>query len=431
MTGALVGAEAALQEATAERRVEAELAAADRSRHAPKSSPRRPRRATANPQEALADATAAAKEAAGIVVPALPRLMTDDVTPEVVRLADGRPRRPDRRPVGRRRRVRHPHRHPLLRRTQPRACSSKATPATRSRSTAKAASPNDRAARHDARSHHPTRHPSGPGRTTRIPRPGRPGPHPLQPPGQHRRQPQQHADPVPEPTETTYRDALQTLVLLLADHDTPHHLELTPEARQILLDFQDWIEPRLHPRTGQLAPITDWASKLAGHVVRIAALLHLAHTFTTGYAGPITADTMRAAERVGRYYLDHALAVYDLMGRSDPDLDDARDVLAWITKFCDRTGRDTFARRDALRGLQSNRFPTAEDLEPALKLLTEHGHIRPKAAEKTSKGGRPSAHLRGTPARPHDHRRGPMTQGGFVSFVSSVRPSRLRRRHQT
>jgi uncharacterized protein DUF3987 len=67
-------------------------------------------------------------------------------------------------------------------------------------------------------------------------------------------------------------------------------------------------------RVGQLAPIADWASKLAGHVVRIAALLHLTHTFTTGYGGPVTDDTTRDAERVGRYYLDHALAVYDLMG---------------------------------------------------------------------------------------------------------------------
>ena len=159
----------------------------------------------------------------------------------------------------------------------------------------------------------------------------------------------------------------------------------------MLLDFQDWIEPRLHPRTGQLAPITDWASKLAGAVVRIAALLHVAHTFTTGYARPITADTMRAAENVGRYYLDHALAVYDLMGRSDPDLDDARDSPRLDHQTRRPTGHDTFTRRDALRGLQGrNRFATVADLDPALTILTEHGHIRPKTPEKNPKGGRHS-----------------------------------------
>ncbi|WP_433167171.1 hypothetical protein [Kribbella sp. CA-247076] len=75
------------------------------------------------------------------------------------------------------------------------------------------------------------------------------------------------------------------------------------------------------------------------------------------------------------------------MGRSDPDLDDAREVLTWITKH----GQPTFTRRDALRALQGRtRFSTAADLDPALTLLTDHGHIRPKTPEKSSKGGRPS-----------------------------------------
>ncbi|WP_371408051.1 hypothetical protein OHA10_12310 [Kribbella sp. NBC_00662] len=94
---------------------------------------------------------------------------------------------------------------------------------------------------------------------------------------------------------------------------------------------------------------------------------------------------MSAAEQIGRYYLDHALAVYDLMGRSDPDLDDARAVLDWIRKH----GHSTFSRRDALRG-NRGRFATAKDLTPALELLTDHGHIRPKPATTGSKGGRPS-----------------------------------------
>jgi replicative DNA helicase len=389
MTGALSAAEAALQEATAERRVEAELSA--RIAHArAEELAKKAERAQANPQEALADATAAAKEAAAIAVPAVPRLTTDDVTPEacvsLMATQGGRIA----------------------------VLSAEGDVFATLTGTRYAAAPNlavflkahvgdpiqvDRKGRDPESIERPTMtlgvttQPStlqglaaqsgfrDRGVLARILYSL-----PVNTVGSRNNTP----TPVPEATETTYRDALRTLVLLLADNDTPHRLDLTPEARQTLLDFQDWIEPRLHPRTGQLAPITDWASKLAGHVVRLAALLHLAHTFTTGYVGPITADTMHAAERIGRYYLDHALAVYDLMGRSDPDLDDARQVLDWITKYCDRTGRDTFARRDVLRGLQSSRFPTANDLDPALTLLTEHGHIRPKAAEKSSKGGRPS-----------------------------------------
>jgi hypothetical protein len=391
MTGPLSDAEEALREVGAGERVEAELAA--RIAHArAEQLAKKAEALTVNPQEALADATAAAKEAAEIAVPELPRLMTDDVTPEsCVSLMAA-----------------HDGRIAVL--------SAEGDVFATLTGTRYSAAPNlgvflkghagdkiqvDRKGRESESIDRPA---LTLGVTTQ---PGtlqglaaQPGFRdrgvlarilyslPVNTVGNRNNKP----TPVPEPIETTYGDALRTLVLLLADHDTPHHLDLTPDARQILLDFQDWIEPRLHPQTGQLAPITDWASKLAGAVVRLAALLHLAHNFTTGYATPITADTMHAAERIGRYYLDHALAVYDLMGRSHPDLDDAREVLTWITKHCDKTGLDTFTRRDALRSLHGRpRFATATSLEPAFEILTDHGHIRPKSTEKTSKGGRPTA----------------------------------------
>ncbi|MEV6891392.1 YfjI family protein [Kribbella sp. NPDC051137] len=393
MTGPLADAEVALQETTAEQRVEAELAA--RIAHArAEDLAKKAERATANPHEAMADATAAAKEAAAITVPAVPRLMTDDVTPEscvslmathggriAVLSAEGdvfatltgtrysaapnlgvflKGHVGDKLQVDRKGREAESIERPALTlgvTTQPGTLQGLAAqPGFRDR-----------------------------GVLARILYSL-----PVNTVGQRDNQ----AQPVPEPTEQTYRDALRTLVLLLADHDTPHTLDLTPDARQVLLDFQDWIEPRLHPQTGQLAPITDWASKLAGTVVRLAALLHLAHTFTTGYATPITADTMHAAERIGRYYLDHALAVYDLMGQSHPDLDAAREVLDWITKQCNKTGLHTISRRDALRSLHGRaRFASAADLEPAFNLLEDHGYIRrPDATDKPAKGRPPSTY---------------------------------------
>ncbi|TDW65615.1 YfjI family protein [Kribbella pratensis] len=384
MTTPLSVAEHALREQAAERRVEAELASRIAWAKAEQLA-KKAETAQAEPQTALADATAAAKEAAGIAVPELPRLMTDDVTPEscisllathggriAVLSAEGdvfatltgtrysaapnlgvflKGHAGDKLQVDRKGRASETVERPALTlgvTTQPGTLAGLAAqPGFRDR-----------------------------GVLARILYSL-----PINTVGQRDNQPK----PVPEDTETTYTDALTTLVLLLADHDTPHELALTADARQVLLEFQDWIEPRLDPRTGQLAPITDWASKLAGAVVRVAGLLHVAHTFTTGYATPITADTIRDAEQIGRYYLDHALAVYDLMGRSDPDLDDARALLDWIRKH----GHHTFTRRDALRANRA-RFATAKDLTPALELLTDHGHIRPKPTPTSSKGGRPS-----------------------------------------
>lgn len=172
----------------------------------------------------------------------------------------------------------------------------------------------------------------------------------------------------------------------------------------MLSDILAWIEPQLDPHGGQFATIADWAGKWAGHVVRIAGLLHLADTLRTGHDQPITEATMRAAETIGRYYLDHALAVFDLMGHSSPELDDARAVLAWIT----RAGADRFTRRDLFTGIRNTtRFVRATDVDPALGLLIEHGYIRPRLTEKNPKGGRPSqtydvhpATHTTTPARP-------------------------------
>jgi replicative DNA helicase len=137
MTAPLADAEVALQEAAAEQRIETELAARIAFARA-EDLAKKAERATANPQEALADATAAAKEAAEIVVPELPRLMTDDVTPEscISLLAThGWPSCPPRVTCS------PPSPAPA---TPPRptsGCSSRATQATSSRSTARAASP--------------------------------------------------------------------------------------------------------------------------------------------------------------------------------------------------------------------------------------------------------------------------------------------------
>lgn len=198
-------------------------------------------------------------------------------------------------------------------------------------------------------------------------------------------------DPVPEPVDARYSDTLRALVLSLADNDHitangPYRLTLHPDALAVLTALLEWLEPRLDPQGGQLAGVTDWASKLAGAVVRIAALLHLGDRIRTGYDHPISADTMAAAEQLGRYYLAHALAVFDLMGRTDPDLDDARHVLDWIT----RTQRDHFTRRDLFNAIRGQRFAKVTDLNPALDLLAEHGHIRERPSTTAGKGGRPS-----------------------------------------
>ena len=79
----------------------------------------------------------------------------------------------------------------------------------------------------------------------------------------------------------------------------------------------------------------------------------------------------------------------DLMG-ADPHPDDARWLLNWIN----RTNRTQFSRRDAHRAAPRGRFPKATDLEPALRLLEEHGYLRrvdPEPSQEPRSRGRPAS----------------------------------------
>lgn len=89
------------------------------------------------------------------------------------------------------------------------------------------------------------------------------------------------------------------------------------------------------------------------------------------------------AARIGDYYLQHALAAFDLMG-ADPTVEDAKVLLGWMQ----RHGRSTFTRRDAFDQNRA-RFGKATNTDPALALLEDHGYVRREDSEP-SRRGRPS-----------------------------------------
>lgn len=171
----------------------------------------------------------------------------------------------------------------------------------------------------------------------------------------------------------------------------PTVLTLCPLAYAALTALQAWREPQLQP-SGALADIRLWASKLEGHVVRLAALFHLAEHAPRGacacQATPISFSTWQRAEAFVPYLIAHARAAFHTMRVAD-DFGEARVILDWIEKreavrFC---RGELF---DSLRGL---RFPRAESLERALALLVEYGYLRrlPDTAPGP-RGGRPSTH---------------------------------------
>jgi replicative DNA helicase len=202
-----------------------------------------------------------------------------------------------------------------------------------------------------------------------------------------RRQP--GAPPVPPAVADRYTLELQALAASLttpAGDDDPALLTLDQAAGELLLGFERELEPRLAAGSGDLAHLAGWAAKLAGATCRLAGLLHLAGHLRDGWAQPIGAETFDGAARLAGYLVDHARAVFDLMG-ADPRVDDARWLLDWIN----RANLTQFSRRDAHQATRG-RFRKAADLEPALALLEEHGWVRRVDADPVgAKGGRPAS----------------------------------------
>jgi hypothetical protein len=86
----------------------------------------------------------------------------------------------------------------------------------------------------------------------------------------------------------------------------------------------------------------------------------------------ITEDTMERSLNLATTLMDHALAVFDLMER-DAEIENAEKILLWTRK----QGQDTFTVRDCFCAHQS-RFKKVNNMYPSLRLLEEHGYIRPR-----------------------------------------------------
>lgn len=166
------------------------------------------------------------------------------------------------------------------------------------------------------------------------------------------------------------------------------YLEILGDAKVRFIEFNRWIEPQLSPLYGALAHLGDWAAKLAGGVLRTAGLLHIAK-----YAGqncqncrnPIDDETMANAIRFADYLIPHANAAYAEIG-ADPSVEAAKQVLRWIEK----TSIRSFTRRDCYRSVKGP-FKRADDCDPALTLLVDHGYLREvQSVERDGPGRKPS-----------------------------------------
>ena len=166
-----------------------------------------------------------------------------------------------------------------------------------------------------------------------------------------------------------------------------YYIEISDIGRNTLVSFAEWLEPQLGPY-GALNHMADWAAKLVGAVLRVAGLLHMAeYAYHNSHnsQNAISNENITRAIRLAHYLIAHAQAAYAEIG-ADPAVDAAKTVLRWIEK----TGARTFTKRDCYQGVKGT-LKRADDLDPVLSLLADHGYIKEQdAAERTGPGRKAS-----------------------------------------
>lgn len=182
--------------------------------------------------------------------------------------------------------------------------------------------------------------------------------------------------PIPVKVKMAYHDFIKRI---LSDQGSGI-VKLSPDADQIREAFQAYIEPKL---AGELEYMSDWAGKLTGAVVRIAALLHLAG-FTVDE--PINPEIMAAATFIGEFLMAHAQAAYQVMGASENQAD-AKYLWRRIK------GQSEISKRDLFNSCKG-KFKTVQDMEPGLYMLVDMGYIR---LEEVQTGGRPTQKIKVNP----------------------------------
>lgn len=174
---------------------------------------------------------------------------------------------------------------------------------------------------------------------------------------------------------------------LIDDSTYIYLLNISLSSDEILTGFLAWLEPHLAP-DGAFGSFADWAGKLAGAALRIAGLLHIAahvHSHNSHNShNEISERTLARALNFTHYLIAHARAAFREMG-ADPTIAQARRAHAWI----ERSGVTQFSKRDLFEAIKGS-IPRADDLDPILKILCDHGYIRPVEFDRAGPGRKPS-----------------------------------------
>jgi hypothetical protein len=157
----------------------------------------------------------------------------------------------------------------------------------------------------------------------------------------------------------------------------PRTLQLSPEARALLVDFSDAIEGAQAPG-GDLSHITGTASKAAEQAARIAGVLTLWRDL---HAPAVEASDMTDAIELAQFYLSEAsrLASAALVSA---EIDRAEALRKWLLESWPEP---EVMVRDVVR-LGPNALRESPKARAALGILEKHGWLVPLEAGTVVRG---------------------------------------------
>jgi len=191
-------------------------------------------------------------------------------------------------------------------------------------------------------------------------------------------------DGVPPGLQSEYESIFRRLMRLDCSADDPSVLTMEPDAYDLFIGFRSEVELMLADE-GRLASMRDWGGKLCGLVARLAAGLHCVRCESPEpWEVPIDSETIQTAIDIGRWSIPHAEAAIGLMKAGNGIGDDSEYVL----RFLRSEGKEKVSRRDVGQHGRSRFDGDATRLDACLDRLIDAGWIRPANLDK--KVGRPS-----------------------------------------